>query len=102
MLHVSICSGPLLLALTAPVLLCCCSHPQAAITDKLHWVLYGIWPALVLQRLEEGRIHCHTPLLTEQQNKIPLIAKCWVIYQTCIAPVRTMTECSCHCTESSL
>lgn len=58
MLHVSICSGPLLSVLTAPVLLCCCSHPLAAITDKLHWVLYGIRPALARQRLEEGRFHC--------------------------------------------
>lgn len=79
MLHVSICFGSLLSALTAPVLLCCCSHPLAAITDKLHWVLCSMWPALVWQRLEEGRFYCDTPLLTEQQNKIPLIAKCWVI-----------------------
>lgn len=45
-------------SLTAPVLLCHCSHPVAAITDKLHRVLCGIGPALVWQRWEEGRFHC--------------------------------------------
>lgn len=86
-----------------PLLLCCCSHPLAGITDKPHLVLYGRMASLSVTEVEGQQVPLlHNALLTEQHNKILLILECWVIYQTCIAPVRIMTECSCHCTVSSL
>lgn len=102
-LHICVCCGPLLSALAVPVLLCCCSHPLAGITDKPHLVLYGHMASLSVTEVAGQQVPLlHNALLKEHHNKIPLLVECWVIYQTCIAPVRTMTECSCHCTESSL
>lgn len=100
-LPVCVCCGRLLSALAVSALLCCCSHPLAAITDKPHLVLYGHMASPSVT--EVGGQHVpllHNALLTEQHNKVPLIVECWFIYQTCIPPVRAMTEC--HCTESSL
>lgn len=101
--HVCICCGRLPLALAVPALLCCCSHPLAGTTDKPHLVLYDHITSLSVTEVGGQQVPLlHNALLTEQHNKIPLIVECWVIYQTCLAPVRTMTQCSWHCTESSL
>lgn len=57
-------------SLTAPVFLCRCSHPVAAITDKLQWVLCSTGPALVWQAGGGQVPLLRAAVLTEQQNKI--------------------------------